>query len=76
MIGTGTPVARDEDKDKGTIPLPTFARRPSTMSSLLLVDIPQNSVVAQETQQISELHFDKFPNAQSFWCGKYDSKIK
>ena len=37
--GTGTLVARDEDRIKGTIPMPTFARRPSTISSLFSVDI-------------------------------------
>ena len=46
-IGTGTPVARDEDRIWGTNPMPTFARRPSTMSSLIPVDIPKNSVVGQ-----------------------------
>ena len=50
-IGTGTPVARDEDRIKGTIPKPTFARRLSTMSSLFPVDIPQISVVGQQRQQ-------------------------
>ena len=35
---------RDEDLTRCTIPMPTIARRPSTMSS----------------QQISELQFDKF----------------
>ena len=32
-IGTGLPVARDEDLTRGTIPMPTCARRPSTMIS-------------------------------------------
>ena len=41
QIGTGTPVARDEDRIWGTIPMPTFARRPSAMSSLIPVDVPQ-----------------------------------
>ena len=30
---SGRLVARDEDRNKGTIPMPTFASRPSTMSS-------------------------------------------
>ena len=38
----GSSVARDEDRINGTIPMPTFARRPSTMSSSFPVDIPQN----------------------------------
>ena len=48
------------NKVGGTIPMPTFARRPSTMRSLFPVDIPQNSMVGQQRQQISELQFDKF----------------
>ena len=56
-IGTRTPVARDEDQNRGTIPLPTFARRPSTMNSFLPVDIPQKFMVGQQRQQISELQF-------------------
>ena len=38
--GTGTSYARDDEQHRGTIPMPTFARRPSTMSSLFLDDIP------------------------------------
>ena len=62
----------------GTIPMPTFARRPSTKSSLFPVDIPQNSMVGQQRQQISELQFCKFPTPQSFLCWKmrWDSKTK
>ena len=56
-------------KIKDTIPMPTFARRPSTMSSLLLVDIPQNSMVGQQRQQISELQFDKF-RTPLFYVGR------
>ena len=66
-IGTGTPVARDEGRIKGTTPMPTFARRPSTMNSSLLVEIPLNSSVGQQRQQMSELQFDKFP---SFHVGR------
>ena len=69
-IGTGTPVARDEDRIRSTIPMPTFARRPSTMSSLIPVDFPQNPLVGQQRQQISELRFHKFPTPQSFLCWK------
>ena len=55
LIGTGDSGARDEDLTWSTIPMPTFARRPWTTSSLFLVDIPQNSMVGQQRQQISEL---------------------
>ena len=47
--------------------MPTFAGRPSTMSSSIPVDIPQNPTVGQQRQQISELQFDKFPDPQSFF---------
>ena len=67
---TGTPVARDEDQKRRTIPTPTFARRPSTRSSLFLVDIPQQSMVGQQRQQRSELQFDKFPTPFPFLCWK------
>ena len=50
--------------------MPTFARRPSTMSSVILVEFPQNSMVGQQRQQISELQFDKFPDPQSFLVWK------
>ena len=51
-VGTGTPVARVEDQNRDTVPMPTFARRPSTMSSSLPVEIPQNSTVGLQRQQI------------------------
>ena len=47
-VGTGAPVARDEDRIRGTIPMLTFARRPSTMSSLSPVDTPLNSQFGQQ----------------------------
>ena len=46
--------------------MPTFAGRPSTMSSTIAVDIPQNSMVGQQRLQISELQFDKFPTSCTF----------
>ena len=36
-IGTRTSFARDDEQNWSTIPMPTFARRPSTMSSFILV---------------------------------------
>ena len=54
----------------GTIPMPTLARGPSTMSSLFPVDIPQNSMVGQQRQQKTELEFDKFPTPTTFLCRK------
>ena len=51
----------------GTIPMPTFASRPLTTSSTILVELPQNCVVGQQRQQMSELQFDKFPTPASFF---------
>ena len=45
-------------------------RRPSTMSSLIPVEIPQNLMVGQQRQQIWELQFDKFPHPQTFLVWK------
>ena len=64
--GTGTLFTRDDKQNRGTIPMPTFAGRPPTMSSLIPVNFPQNSMVEQQRQQMSELQFDKFRCPQSF----------
>ena len=53
-ISTRRPVARENVRKRSTIPMPTFARRPTTMNSLVLVDIPQSSMVGQQRQQISD----------------------
>ena len=37
------------------------------MSSTMPVDIPQNPVVGQQRQEISELQFDNFPYPHSFF---------
>ena len=56
---TGRPVARNEDRTKDTIPMPTCARKPSTKSSLFPVDIPQNPMVGlqmSELQSTNSIH--------------------
>ena len=68
--GSETLFARDDKQNNDKIPMPTFAGRPSTMSSTIPVDFSQNSMVGQQRQQISELQFDKFHNPQSFLVGK------
>ena len=70
LISTGRRVEREEEGTGSKIPMPTFARRPPTMSSFLLVDIQQSSLVGKQRQQISKLQFDKFPGPQSFLCLK------
>ena len=67
---TKTIFARDDKQSRSTIPMPTFAGRPSTMNSTILVDFTQNSLVGQQRQQISELQFDIFRNPQSFLVWK------
>ena len=47
-----------------TIPMPTFAPNSLTASSTIRVELPQNYMVGQQRQQISELQFDKFTNSQ------------
>ena len=65
---TGTGIfTRDDKQNRGAIPMPTFAGRPSIMSSLIPVEFPQNSLAGQQRQQISELQFDKFPGPQFFF---------
>ena len=67
-----------EDRlNRGTIPMPTFATRPLTTSSQEPVDIQQNYVVGQQRQQISELHFDKFPDPSSFlvWKTRFKTQV-
>ena len=56
---------------------PTFASRPLTSSFTHPVDIPQNCVVGQERQQMSELQFDKFHNPSSFlvWKTRFKTQV-
>ena len=56
--------------------MPTFAGRPSTMSSTIPVELWQNYVVGQQRQQISELQFDIFPYPQSFLVWKIRFKTQ
>ena len=47
-ISKGKPMAREDERMGSTIPMPTLARRPPTMSSFIPVDIPQSSMVGQQ----------------------------
>ena len=58
-IGTATLVARDEDLNTGTIPMPTFARK-------FII----SGGYSPQRQQISDLQFDKFPTRSAFLCWK------
>ena len=59
------------NKSRDTVPMPTFAGMPSTMSSTIPAgEFPQNCMVGQQRLQISELQFDKFHDLQSFLVWK------
>ena len=51
--GSGTLFERDDKQNRDTMPMSTFAGRPSTMSSLIPVDMPKIPMVGQQRQQIS-----------------------
>ena len=63
-------------QNQDTIPMPTFATLSLTTSSTMPVELPQNSVVGQQRQQISELQIDRFPNPQSFSVWKIRFKTR
>ena len=63
---TGRLVAKGEEQIGSTFPMPSFARRPSTMNSFSPAETPQNSMGDQRRLQISELHFDEFPTPSMF----------
>ena len=64
----GEPVANGEEQIGSTMPMPSFARKPSQWI-LSPAEISQNSMADQQKLQFSELHFDKFPTPStfSFW---------
>ena len=62
--------------NQGTVPIPTIATRPLTTSSAIPVESPQNYIVGQQRQQISELLFDKLPYPQSFLVWKIRSETQ
>ena len=68
--GSETPFIRYDKQSKDTIPMPTFARRPSTKSSTIPAEFPLNSMFGPQRQQISEPQFHKFPTPQSFLVWK------
>ena len=70
QVSTGRPVARGEEPIRSTVPMPSFARGPSTMNAFSPAEQPQKSMADQQRLQISELHFDKFPTPSTFSCWK------
>ena len=65
---TGTPIAKMDELERNTqhvaILTPRFARKFSTRNPCSHVEgaYPQNCMVEQPRNQVSEMHFDKFPN--------------
>ena len=57
--------------------MPMFASRPLTTNSKHPVDIPQNCVVGQQRQQMSDLQFDKFPTPSLFlvWKTRFKTQV-
>ena len=74
QTSAGRLVAKGEEQIGSTVPMPSFARRPSTMNSFSPAEIPQNSMADQQRLYISELHFDKFPTQSTFSCWKIKFK--
>ena len=72
--GTETLFERDDKQNRDTIPMPTFATEPSTMSSLILEDIPQNSMVDSKDSKFRNCNSTNSPNPQSFLVWNCDSK--
>ena len=73
---TGSPVAKGEEQIGSTIPMPSLAKRTSTINSYFPAEVPQNSLADQQRLQISELHFDKFPTPSTFSCWKIRFKTQ
>ena len=73
---TKTSLTSEDRQNQGTIPMPTFAKKPLAASSIIPVETPKNCMVGQQRQQVSELQFDKFPNPQSFLVWKIRFKTQ
>ena len=60
----------EDSQNQGTIPMPTFATKPWTTSSTIPVELPQNYMVGQQRQQISETQVTTcsvFPSEAMLW---------
>ena len=71
--GTETIFTRDDRQHQGIIPMPTFATRPSTMSSTIPVELQQICMVGQQRRKYRSCNSTNSPIHNRFWCGKYDS---
>ena len=82
-LSTGRPAAKEEESVRRiqnfATPTPRYARKFSTWnpSSHAEVAHPQNCMVEQPRNQVSEMHFDKFLNPSTFQCWKtsFDTEV-
>ena len=67
----------EDRQNQGTIPMPTLATKPLTTSSTIPVELPQNYMVGQQRQQISEIQFDTRLDPQSFsvWKVRFGTQV-
>ena len=72
-----TNLTSEDGQNYGTIPMPMLATRTLTISSAIPLELPQNYVVGQQRQQMSELQFDKFPTPASIlvWKTKFKTQV-
>ena len=64
----------EDRQNQGTIPMPTFATKPSTMSSTMPVELPQNCMVGQQRQQRFELEF-LAPQSFLVWKIRFKNQV-
>ena len=82
LLNTGRSEARMDELQRNThnlaVPTPRFARKFSTWSHPSHVEgaYPQNCMVEQPRNQVSEMHFDKFPAPSTCQCWKTSFKTE
>ena len=82
FLSTGKLVARNdeipEDTQNLAIPTPRFVRKLSAwnLPSHTQGAYSQNCMVDQPRNQVSEMHFDKFPDPSTFQCWKTSFKTE
>ena len=66
---SGTPFTRDDKQSKNQIPMSTFASSPSTVSSLISVEFPQNSWLDRKDSKYRNRNSTNFLLHNHTWCG-------
>ena len=67
---TGRPVAKGEEQTGSRIPMPSFARRPSTMNSFSPAEISQNSRLVSRNCKSRSFILVNSPHRQRFHVGR------